>query len=98
MYCSLFYLIFLNHQCYFDDILSLKLDNFNEALFFIICYFLTLFCNLLSSDEHALNVGNCLIGTIILMIAVNGFFMARFIISTKKHAKKMKKLSLYKEK
>lgn len=32
------------------------------------------------------------------MIAVNGFFMARFIISTKKHAKKMKKLAEYKAK
>lgn len=51
MFASLFYLIFLNHQTYFEDALSLKLDNFNEMLFFVICYFFVLFCNMLSSEQ-----------------------------------------------
>lgn len=46
MTCSLVYLTFVNQMHYYEDSLSLCLENFNEAIFLIICYIFILFCNL----------------------------------------------------
>ena len=51
MVLSLAFLIYINQFSYFDESISQKLENFNEFLLLLICYILTLFCNLLDAEE-----------------------------------------------
>ena len=77
---SLLYLTYLNYMAYYDDNLSLYLENFNEGLFFVICYIFILYCNLVFDQEIKNELGKYIIGIVLVIIGINGFFMVRYMV------------------